>query len=80
MMLMRLGSCGKRKGDLVLEDDEWRCLQCGSYYYPEYSSPAVDAMLQPAGRETPRQYRKDRGPTSEEVSALLSLSPVYVRE
>ena len=34
-MLMNLASCLKCKGDLLHEDDEWRCLQCGHYYYPE---------------------------------------------
>ena len=33
-MLMYLRSCHKCKGDLVYEGDEWRCLQCGKYYYP----------------------------------------------
>ena len=33
-MFMQLQSCGKCRGDLVLEEDEWRCLQCGRYYYP----------------------------------------------
>ena len=33
-MLMQLRSCGKCRGDLIQEEDEWRCLQCGRYYYP----------------------------------------------
>ena len=34
-MLCRLKSCGKCDGDLVLDGDEWRCWQCGRYYYPQ---------------------------------------------
>ena len=34
-LLLNLGSCHKCKGDLVYEGDEWRCLQCGKYYYPK---------------------------------------------
>lgn len=34
-MLLNLGSCKKCRGDLVQEGDEWRCLQCGKYYYPD---------------------------------------------
>ena len=79
-MLMRLGSCRKCKGDLLLEGDEWRCLQCGCYYYPEYCSSVADDAPQPTRRETPRQYRKDKGPTSAEITALLRLSPAYIRE
>ena len=28
-----LKGCVKCEGDLFLEDDDWRCLQCGKYYY-----------------------------------------------
>ncbi len=38
-MLMNLASCNKCKGDLVYEGDEWRCLQCGKYYYPQAHQP-----------------------------------------
>lgn len=44
-MLLNLGSCHKCKGDLIREEDEWRCLQCGKYYYPKKhqpSEPVVD--------------------------------------
>lgn len=30
-----LKSCRKCRGDLVLDGDEWRCWQCGRYYYPK---------------------------------------------
>ena len=30
-----LRSCPKCHGDLVLDGDEWRCWQCGQYYYPK---------------------------------------------
>ena len=33
-MICQLKSCGKCNGDLVLDGDEWRCWQCGQYYYP----------------------------------------------
>ena len=33
-MFCRLKSCRKCGGDLVLDGDEWRCWQCGQYYYP----------------------------------------------
>ena len=37
-MVMQLRSCGKCQGDLIREEDEWRCLQCGHYYYPNRPS------------------------------------------
>lgn len=39
-MLYKLKCCGKCDGDLTLDGDEWRCLQCGTYYYPQF--PVVD--------------------------------------
>ena len=33
-MRCQLKSCHKCGGDLVLDGDEWRCWQCGQYYYP----------------------------------------------
>ena len=34
-MRCQLKSCHKCGGDLVLDGDEWRCWQCGQYYYPK---------------------------------------------
>ena len=33
-MLCLLKNCRKCNGDLVLDGEEWRCWQCGQYYYP----------------------------------------------
>lgn len=35
IMMLRLRNCQKCQGDLALDGDEWHCLQCGRYYYPE---------------------------------------------
>ncbi len=32
-MLCRLKSCTKCGGDLILEEPDWRCVQCSQYYY-----------------------------------------------
>jgi hypothetical protein len=29
----RLKGCGKCGGDLALDEGDWLCLQCGTYYY-----------------------------------------------
>ena len=34
-MQMKLKDCEHCRGDLFLEGDEWRCLQCGRCYYPK---------------------------------------------
>ena len=33
-MLWSFKSCGKCGGNLIREDDEWRCIHCGRYYNP----------------------------------------------
>ncbi len=33
MGLFRFKACRKCRGDLVLEEGDWLCLQCGTYYY-----------------------------------------------
>ena len=48
-MRCQLKSCHKCGGDLVLDGDEWRCWQCGQYYYPR---PArVELPPRPSERE-----------------------------
>ena len=43
-MLCKFKGCSKCKGDLVLDEDEWRCWQCGTYYYP--NQPVMDLPLE----------------------------------
>ena len=72
----------KCTGDLLLEDDEWRCLQCGRYYYPECSPVAEEE--EDDGHARRRQlWRKyasdDRLPTVQEIEALLTLPHAGIR-
>ena len=48
-MRCQLKSCHKCGGDLVLDGDEWRCWQCGQYYYPKPEN--VELPAQPFVRE-----------------------------
>ena len=43
-MLCKFKDCTKCKGDLVLDGDEWRCWQCGTYYYPK--EPVMDLPVE----------------------------------
>jgi hypothetical protein len=45
-MLMKLRSCGKCRGDLIQDEDEWRCLQCGRYYYPNPPTRSETGAIQ----------------------------------
>ena len=33
MNRFRFKACAKCRGDLVLDEGDWLCLQCGTYYY-----------------------------------------------
>ena len=35
LMWCKFKACPKCAGDLVLDGDEWRCWQCGHYFYPK---------------------------------------------
>ena len=48
-MRCKFKGCTKCKGDLVLDGDEWRCWQCGTYYYP--NEPLMDLPLEVKGAE-----------------------------
>ena len=36
-----LKGCKKCNGDLVVDGDEYRCWQCGNYYYPKIDLPEL---------------------------------------
>ena len=50
-MLCRLKECQKCRGDLILDGQEWRCWQCGHYYYypniPDLQLEGPDTMAMP---------------------------------
>lgn len=67
----RLKACRKCSGDLVLDGDEWRCWQCGQYYYPMRTllempeEPPVPDLLPAAGEVNeirPHRRRARRSP------------------
>ena len=47
-MLCVLQGCIKCGGDLVLDDSDWRCVQCSKYYYmnPTNATTADSLLLQ----------------------------------
>lgn len=61
MNWFRLKACAKCQGDLVLDDGDWICLQCGTYWYTGlYRS-----------QETRRWPQKDRPAPREEKTQML---------
>ncbi len=65
-MECRFKDCTKCKGDLVLDGDEWRCWQCGTYYYP--NEPVMDLPLE--AQMSAHEFRDaDCGPETRRVRA-----------
>ena len=77
-MLCKLKSCRKCGGDLVLDEDEWRCFQCGRYYYPlppptdlrAAADPPVRVSV-PVGRAVNGGFRRGRRP-SRDINSVIS--------
>ena len=65
-MLCKFKDCTKCKGDLVLDGDEWRCWQCGTYYYPK--EPVMDLPLE-SQMSIQKLQDADREPESSRVRA-----------
>ncbi len=45
MTWFNFGACAKCGGDLVNDDGDWACLQCGTYYYHGLYQPAQSPTL-----------------------------------
>ncbi|MDA0734815.1 MAG: hypothetical protein O2909_02790 [Chloroflexi bacterium] len=43
-MQVLLKSCQKCNGDLIQDGDEFRCWQCGNYYYPKIDLPELASL------------------------------------
>ena len=77
-MLCKLKACRKCYGDLVLDGDEWRCWQCGLYYYPKppvtESPPAIDhingAVLTLGRTTNGRLHRRSRA--ARDINAVIA--------
>ena len=41
MNVRRFKSCSRCSGDLIVQNGEWGCIQCGLYYYPQGDLPLV---------------------------------------
>ena len=67
-MVCLLKNCGKCGGDLLLDGDEWRCWQCGRYYYPKPDlldmpeEPPTPGLLQALSEGGQRAQRARRAP------------------
>lgn len=94
-MLCQLKSCVRCHGDLVLEENEWHCFQCGRYCYPTISrvepireGQGVNACIASRVRSEQNWWARnalvigflDEGMSVNEIAALRNLMPRKVAE
>jgi len=82
-MLTGRTECQECNGSLLLEGDEWRCLQCGGYYVPDsisrdsdISERDISLSSQPffMGNQSWRNYgRLDHGDSARQLLVVFSL-------
>ena len=64
MNIWRFKGCSRCGGDLIFQDGEWGCMQCGRYYYPKADLPLAYPLLPAAtsvGGKHSRGERKRAG-------------------
>ena len=57
MNWFRFKACVKCRGDLVLDEQDWLCLQCGTYYYTELYQGTTPANNKPMERKPPPEEK-----------------------
>ena len=78
MTWFRFKSCVKCGGDLALDQGDWLCLQCGTYYYIGlYQRPAQPENPNPEPPEPPAQKALGAVPSgpSASLNRALALAP-----
>lgn len=61
MNWFKLKACVKCRGDLVWDDGDWLCMQCGRYYYTRlYESQAIPDWRWSPGSETGTEPREEK--------------------
>lgn len=74
MIWFRLEACLKCEGDLALDNGDWICLQCGTYYYTGlYQSPPASV---PPDQDVELTGDKDKSLAGRQMSAAISSFPL----
>jgi hypothetical protein len=78
----RLKACAKCKGDLVLDDGDWLCLQCGTYYYtglyrnqPQAPHSSEEIIRWPPENRPAPRTEKTQAPKVPYLSGLAQSTP-----
>lgn len=71
MNWFRFKACVKCGGDLVLDQSDWLCLQCGTYYYTGLYQGPSSPDDRPMERKLP--------PLHKTVAGMTALVPMAIR-
>ncbi len=74
MNWVRFKACVKCRGDLVLDEQDWLCLQCGTYYYTGLYQGTTPANIQPANIQPVEGISPPEEKTGTDQGALESMS------
>ena len=74
-MLCMLKNCSKCAGDLVLEDRDWRCVQCGKYYYGDTADPLMTIRPGQLSADAQAATRNGSARLDSRPTALLDTAP-----
>jgi len=90
-MLVRFKACAKCQGDLLPDEEDWKCLQCGARYYsePPVNDEPPDPPVPPEndGDSKPVSVRRSSGgrygnflPRSAKINSLIDNRTRSVQE
>ena len=72
----RFKACLKCRGDLVLDEGDWLCLQCGTYYYTglyQRPGPGLGLWLDTTSSRKEKAIEPDGLPKEQGVERTVSL-------
>ena len=82
MNRFRFKACSKCRGDLVLDEGDWLCLQCGTYYYTDlYGETRMAPKPRPAA-EPPHEEKTllPNGPAAGEPGGRAETAFILSRQ
>ena len=73
MNWFRFKACVKCRGDLVLNEQDWLCLQCGTYYYTGLYQGSTPANIQPGNIQPVERITPPEEKTGTDQASLESM-------
>ncbi len=75
MNVRRFKSCSRCSGDLIVQNGEWGCIQCGLYYYPKADLrlvyPGLTAAASCGGNDNRGEKNRTGGLAGRIINAVV---------